>query len=93
MEIFSQSSVNIQQAKTGIFKAVGDIVRNKPEQLLNDIEKITSRLTDDESKSKLFAFPYVSILIILRITPIPIDEFCVARGDLKTDMDYTAAGV
>ena len=60
----------MQGAKSGIFKTVGDMVRNKPEQLLNDIEKITDRLTDDQSKSKLFAFPYVSSQIDYLIFPI-----------------------
>ena len=34
----------------------------KPERLLNNFEKITARLMDDEAKDKLFAFPYVSIV-------------------------------
>ena len=76
MGIFSFNVYNIQGAKSGIFKTVGDMVRNKPEQLLNDIEKITDRLTDDQSKSKLFAFPYVSIsLAYINFLIFPISSF------------------
>ena len=91
MGIFSFNVYNIQGAKSGIFKTVGDMVRNKPEQLLNDIGKITDRLTDDQSKSKLFAFPYVSIsLAYINFLIFPISSFSQLDLKIKSYLQRTS---
>ena len=67
------------------------MVRNKPEQLLNDIEKITDRLTDDQSKSKLFAFPYVSIsLAYINFLIFPISSFSQLDLKIKSYLQRTS---